>query len=86
MLSEVLSGNLIQVTLRGRDYCSSDTIALMAEAELEVSVNIDIDAETVLVNKCSRQNMIISESRTIRLKRTRMLIRKFFNNIPNLIS
>lgn len=56
------------ITLRGKGYCSGDAIKLELKAEMDVTAEVEIEPGTVLINSGSGQNMIIAETRTIKLE------------------
>jgi hypothetical protein len=67
-LTEALSENLVQATLRGTGYCAGDSIKLEVKAEIEANLVLEIEASTVLINTGSGQNMIVGETTTFKVE------------------
>ena len=67
-LSEALDQNYFDLSIIGTGYCAGDSIDLKVEVELDVNINLEIEAGTVLVNSGAGQNMVVGESRVIRVK------------------
>jgi len=67
-LSEALDQDYFDLSIVGTGYCAGDSIDLKVEVELDVSINLEIEAGTVLVNSGAGQNMVVGESRVIRVK------------------
>jgi len=67
-LLEAFSEEGITITMRGRGYCSGDTIELKVKAELEVSIDLEVEPGTILINSGAGQNMITAETSTVRLE------------------
>lgn len=67
-LHEALDDEAFAVTMRGRGYCSGDAIKLEVKAELEVTVELEIEPGGVLINSGKGQNMIIAETRVVKIE------------------
>lgn len=67
-LAEAMEGDSVNAVVRGTGYCAGDSLKLEIKSELEVGVDLEIEAGTVLINYGKGQNMIIGETRTVRVK------------------